>query len=41
MDIVYTHDKLIVLCKPALLPEARPEVPEELRRRHWGCTAGA
>ena len=43
--IVYTRNQLIVLCKPALLcepallPGARPEVMNELRRRHWGCTA--
>ena len=31
--IVYTRDQLIVLCEPALLPGARPEVPKELRSR--------
>ena len=44
--IVYTRDKLIALCKPALLCEpallrgARPEVPKELRRKCRGCRAG-
>ena len=38
--IVYTRDQLIALCKPALLPGARLEVPKELRRRHRGCRAG-
>ena len=43
--IVNTRDQLIALCKPALLcepallPVTRPEVPKELRRRHWGCRA--
>ena len=43
--IVYTHDQLIALCKPALLcesallPGIRPEVPKELWRRHRGCRA--
>ena len=41
-----TRDQLIALCKPALLCEpallsgARPEVPKELQRRCWGCRAG-
>ena len=44
--IVYMRDQLIALCKPALtcepalLPGARPEVPNELWRRHQGCRAG-
>ena len=37
--IVYTRDWLTVLCKPALLPQARPEVPKELQRRCRGCRA--
>ena len=28
--IVYTRDQLIALCRSALLPVARPEVPKEL-----------
>ena len=36
---VYTCDHQIALCKPALLPGARPEVLEELQRRRWGCRA--
>ena len=31
--------KPAVLCEPALLPGARPEVPKELWRRHQGCRA--
>ena len=44
---VYTCEQLIALCKPALLcqpallPGARPEVPKELQRRRRGCRAGA
>lgn len=39
--IVYTHDQLITLCKPVLLPRARPEILAERWWRHWGCRAGA
>ena len=45
--IDYTRDQLIalcksaLLCKPALQPGARPEVPKVLRRRRWGCRARA
>lgn len=36
-SIVYIRDQLIAV----LLPGARPEISEELRRRHRGCRAGA
>ena len=28
--IVYTRDQLIGLCRPVLLPGAKPEIPKEL-----------
>jgi len=39
--VVYTRDQLVALLDPAvLLPEVRPDVPRELRRRKRGCRAG-
>lgn len=39
--IVYTREQLMAIRQPVLLPGARPEIPEELRRKRRGCRAGA
>jgi len=39
--IVYSREQLIALCRPVLLPGARHDIPEELRRLKRGCRAGA
>jgi len=39
--VVYSRDQLVVFRDTAvLLPEVRPDVPRELRRRKRGCHAG-
>ena len=39
--IVYTRDQLLILRNAAVLPQERPDVPQELRRKRRGTCAGA
>ncbi|KAF7644468.1 hypothetical protein LDENG_00221520 [Lucifuga dentata] len=40
-SVVYTHEQLLALCDTKILPNKRPEIPKELRRRRRGFRAGA